>query len=459
MAFGSDRSANFVIAAKDAATGPIGDIGKAMGRLQSSAGAAFKAIAAGAVVAATALAGLVIASIKAAVEDNLAQTRLVATLRARNLATTENLALIDKAIEKGAKLAFTDDDIRAGIETATQFTGKFGKALKILEVAQDLSIAKGISLEQATKLVGKAFAGSGNALKNYGINLQKNVRFTETKIDKDRRGNEHEIEITKTRKETIKGMEALALITEQYGGIADEVSQTVGFKFAAAQITFNEQIEALGYRFLPAVTTAMDFLATNVLPITEQLFTTLGDVIFDAGAKLTEKGGFVDSVLAVVGPIGEKLSPIIQELADNVGKLLGKVGDLVVALWDDGKGPLALAVSAIGGAFEILLGIINGVIEVITFLINLALEAIKLLDRLSAKQPGMSAGAAAAAGSTTFGLGTGVGGGAGGGGSSGYPTAPIGANIVIGTQATSSLDLYYGLQARTNTGQSIPGRD
>ena len=48
MAFGSDRSANFVIAAKDAATGPIGDIGKAMGSLKSSAGAAFKAIAAGA---------------------------------------------------------------------------------------------------------------------------------------------------------------------------------------------------------------------------------------------------------------------------------------------------------------------------------------------------------------------------------------------------------------------------
>ena len=47
MAFGSDRSANFVIAAKDAATGPIGNIGKAMGRLKSSAGAAFKRLVLG----------------------------------------------------------------------------------------------------------------------------------------------------------------------------------------------------------------------------------------------------------------------------------------------------------------------------------------------------------------------------------------------------------------------------
>lgn len=458
MAFGSDRSANFVIAAKDAATGPIGDIGKAMGRLQSSAGAAFKAIAAGAVVAATALAGLVVASIKAAVEDDLAQTRLVATLRARNLATKENLALIDKAIEKGAKLAFTDDDIRAGIETATQFTGKFGKALKILEVAQDLSIAKGISLEQATKLVGKAFAGSGNALKNYGINLQKNVRFTETKIDTDRRGNEHEIEITKTRKETIKGMEALALITEQYGGIADEVSQTVGFKFAAAQITFNEQIEALGYRFLPAVTTAMDFLATNVLPVTEQLFTTLGDVIFDFGTKLTEKGGVVDSVMAVVGPIGEDLGVALGDTGTKIGTMLGKIGELVTALWGDGTGPLAIAVAGIGGVFQVFLATLNLVLDVINFIITAATEAMKLLDRLNSKQGSMNTGAAAAAGSTTFGLGTGVGGGAGGGGSSGYPTGPIGANITIGGNAASSIDLYYGGQAGASTGRQIPGR-
>jgi hypothetical protein len=99
------------------------------------------------------------------------------------------------------------------------------------------------------------------------------------------------------------------------------------------------------------------------------------------------------------------------------------------------------------------------VLDVINFIITAATEAMKLLDRLNSKQGSMNTGAAAAAGSTTFGLGTGVGGGAGGGGSSGYPTAPIGANIVIGTSATSSLDLYYGLQARTNTGQFIPGRN
>ena len=54
MAFGSDRSANFVIAAKDAATKPMGNIGKAMGKLKSVGVTAFKALAAGVAIAAAA---------------------------------------------------------------------------------------------------------------------------------------------------------------------------------------------------------------------------------------------------------------------------------------------------------------------------------------------------------------------------------------------------------------------
>ena len=60
MAFGSDRSANFVIAAKDAATKPLGNVGKAMGRLRGAAGTAFKAIGGAALAATAAIAGLLI---------------------------------------------------------------------------------------------------------------------------------------------------------------------------------------------------------------------------------------------------------------------------------------------------------------------------------------------------------------------------------------------------------------
>ena len=430
MAFGSDRSANFVIAAKDAATGPIGDIGKAMGRLKSSAGAAFKAVAAGAAVAATALAGFVVASVKGAIEDQRSTILTTAALKARGFELDKIGPKIEEQIKAFQRFGKTDDDVRAGLEVGSRFFKGQTNLLKANATAAAISSVTGRDMADVMALIGKAANGQTRGLAALIGPIEKNATVTDI----------------------------LKQANEKFLPVAEELADSVSGRLLTSQIVFGEQMDALGARFIPAVTEALGFLATNVLPVTEQLMTTLGDVIFDAGAKLTEKGGFVDSVLAVVGPIGEKLSPKIQELADNVGKLLGKVGDLVVALWDDGKGPLALAVSAIGGAFEVLLGIINGVIEVITFLINLTVEALKLLDRLSAKQPGMSAGAAAAAGSTTFGLGTGVGGGAGSSGTSPYSTGPIGATINIGTNSLNSLDLYYGTQSSVATGRTVPGR-
>ena len=431
MAFGSDRSANFVIAAKDAATGPIGDIGKAMGRLKSSAGAAFKAVAAGAAVAATALAGFVVASVKGAIEDERSTILTNAALKARGFELDKIGPKIEEQIKAMQRLGFTDDDVRGGLEVGSRFFKNQENLLKANATAANIAAATGSSLSEAMMAIGKASNGSTKGLKNLGIEVEKGA--------------------------TLKDI--LRAADEKYLGIAEELADSTSGKMLAAQIAFGEQMDALGARFIPAVTDALGFLATNVLPVTEELMTKLGDVIFDAGAKLTEKGGFVDSVLAVVGPIGEKLQPKIQELADTVGKLFDAVFKLVGALWDDGKGPLAIAVTSIAGFFtDILLPAIKLVLDIVTLVVNTVTEALKLLDRLSAKQPGMSAGAAAAAGSTVYGLGTGVGGGAGGSGTSAYPTGPIGANIVIGTQATSSLDLYLGSQSTISTGRTVPGR-
>jgi hypothetical protein len=426
MAFGSDRSANFVIAAKDAATGPIGDIGKAMGRLQSSAGAAFKAIAAGAAVAATALAGFVVASVKGAIEDQRSTILTNAALKARGFELDKIGPKIEEQIKAFQRFGKTDDDVRAGLEVGSRFFKGQNNLLKANATAAAISSVTGKDMATVMGLIGKAANGTTRGLAALIGPIEKGATVTDI----------------------------LKQANEKFLPVAEELADSVGGKLLTAQIEFGEQMDALGGRFIPAVTDALGFLTTNVLPITEELMTTLGDVIFDAGAKLTEKGGFVDSVLAVVGPIGEKLSPKIQELADNVGKLLGKVGDLVVALWDDGDGPLAIAVSAIGGAFELLLGIINGVIEVITFLINLATEAIKLLDRLGGKSREQAAFPTFTGGGGAYG-----GGGGGGGGMSPYPTGPIGANVVIGTQTLDTIDLRLGGQANSSTGRFIPGID
>ena len=281
MAFGSDRSANFVIAAKDAATGPLGNVGKAMGKLRGVAGTAFKVIAGAALAAASAITGFVTASIIGAIADEKATARLNATLRARGLLTEKNTKAIEEAIAAGQRLAFTDDDVRTSIETATQFTGKFSNALKIQRVAQDLAVAKGIDLATATQIVGKAFTGNGKALKAYGIELTKTKTVTSQVEKVTERNGSFLVDQVKTTTQAVKGQAALNLITEQFGGIANEVAGTTAVKLEAAFIRFNESMESFGAKFLPLVNEGLTFLVEEALPAFEGLLDEVGPVLTD----------------------------------------------------------------------------------------------------------------------------------------------------------------------------------
>lgn len=424
MAFGSDRSANFVISAKDAASNVINGIGKSMGSLKSAAGTAFKAVAAGALAAATAIAGFAVAGIKAAIEDEQQTIRLNAALRARGFALDKLSPKVEEQIKAMQRLGFTDDQVRAGLEVGSRFFKNQDNLLRANAVAANIAAVTGKDLATVMLAIGRGAQGSTRGLMSLGIEVEKGAKLKDI----------------------------LRAADEKYAGTAEELANSTAGKFAAAQITFNEQIEALGYRFLPAVSDAMNFLSTTVLPATDKVFGAVGETITGLAGELTKKGGVVDSFIAVAAPIGEKLSPKIQELAGNIGELLGKVGELVVALWDDGEGPLALAVSGLQGFFESLLFVINGVVEVIKTIITVATEALKLLDKLGGKARGQAAFPTFTGGGGAYG---GGGGGGGGGGMSPYPSGPIGANITIGTNAASSLDLYYGLQSRTQTGQTV----
>ena len=425
MAFGSDRSANFVIKAKDAATGPLGKIGGAMGKLRSTAGTAFKAIAAGALAAAGAIASFATAAVIGAIADEKAAARLNATLRARGLLTEKNTTAIEKAIEAGQRLAFTDDDVRTSIETATQFTDNFSKALKIQRVAQDLAVAKGMDLASATSLVGKAFAGNGRALKSFGIELQKTIHWTETKIEKDKTGYLTEEKVAKSRKQTIKGMAALNLITEQFGGIANEVAGTTAVKMEAAFIRFNEAMETFGAKLLPMVNEALTFITEKALPAFERLMADLG--------------------------------PIVTDLVDNyVRPLVDSVGELF-AVFDNGEGSINLLTLALTP-------------------LKLALQAIKIVvDAIVAglKIIGIGKGSGAAQNLAAAAANAGYGGGsfvnpmnAGprtantpttSGYTSGYGMAPV--SLTIGTKAQSELAYKYGAAARTATATRNTGRN
>jgi len=429
---GSSAQVTFAFLAKDSASATIRGLSKTVSGLGSVAGKVGGLLKTGLKVGVAAIAGVVAGATaalykftQAAIEDEAAQAKLNAVLKARGLATKENLAATEESIKAGAKLAFTDDQVRDGLATATQFTNDFSKAQKILSVSQDLARAKNISLEKATLLVGRAYDGNTTGLSRMGIALEKGA----------------------------KGTKALDAVTAKFGGSADAYTQTTAGGIAALQIQLAEAGESIGQSLLPILNDLLKVFNEKALPVIlnvvdgiksfidnnrgliasvvetvagfvgnlipvlvsvgEFIFGTIIPAIVGFVEKLTAPGGVTDSVGKVVGGILDNLVPAFGTFFDGVSKLIGKVFELVGVLWGDGTGPLAIAVGAIGGALSIVLKIIGNIAGAIGTAIDFVIKLGKtIMDSplgFIIKAIGGIVGAAAGAVGGAFGLGGGGG--------------------------------------------------
>jgi hypothetical protein len=338
----SDRSANFVVKAKDAATGPLGKIGGAMSKLKGAAGAAFKAIAAGAVAAAAAVTAFTIGAIKGAMDDEKATIRLNAALKARGQNLDTLGPKINEQIKAMERLGVTDDEVRDGLEVGSRFFKNQNTLLKANATAANIAAATGKPLATVMLALGRGTQGSTRALAGLGIEVEKGA----------------------------KAQDILTAANQKYAGVAEEIANSTSGKFAAAQITLNEKVEEFGAKFLPAVNEALTFFTEKILPLVTPALDFLGEIIFNVGNAFAGKGGIVESVGKVVGPLIEDLMPAIGEIAGAVGGLFDAVGKLIGALWGDGNGALANVVKIIGGLFKGLLEFIKPVIDAFAWIID-----------------------------------------------------------------------------------------
>jgi hypothetical protein len=472
---GSSAQVTFAFLAKDQASAAIRGISKSLSGLGSVATKVGGLLKTGLKVGAAAIAGVVAGATaalykftQAAIEDEAAQAKLNAVLKARGLATKENLAATEESIKAGAKLAFTDDQVRAGLATATQFTNDFSKAQKILAVSQDLARAKNISLEKATLLVGRAYDGNTTGLSRMGIALAKGA----------------------------KGTKALDAVTKKFGGSAEAYTQTTAGGIAALQIQLAEAGESIGQSLLPVLNDLLKVFNEKALPVIlnvvdgiksfidnnrgliasvvetvagfvgnlipvlvqvgEFIFGTIIPAIVGFVEKLTAPGGVTDSVGKVVGGILDNLVPAFGTFFDGVGKLIGKVFELVGVLWGDGTGPLAIAVQAIGGAFSIVLSILGNIGGAIATAIDFVMKLGKaIMDSpigfLIKAIAGVVGGAAGAIGGA-FGLGGGGGGVVPAAVTSGNGRDSVGGRYVVENSITFGRDAYSSIN--TNIGSS-----
>jgi len=223
--------------------------------------------AAGAV---TALAGGLALAAKAAIADEQSQKLLETQLRATlgpNQALADSMA--DFVDQTQLATGVADDELRPALAGLVRFTGDATKAQELLTLSIDASKATGKDLAAVSTAIGRAYDGNFTSLKKLGIPLDENIIKT---------------------KDFKAAQEAL---TTQFGGAAAANANTYAGRLQILKIRFDEMVEGIGYRVLPALGQLLDYVDKLIKIMDDR---GLGGVISELGGKLRR---FVDPFQAL----------------------------------------------------------------------------------------------------------------------------------------------------------------
>jgi len=331
-------------------------------------GAAFAAAAAAAGAYAIKIG---VEGVKAAIEDEKAQTQLALALENATGATTAQIAATEQSIlQMSLATGVADDQLRPALGRLVRSTGDITKAQDLLSTALDVSTATGKPLETVANALGKAYDGNTAALGKLGIGLSaaelKTMDFTQ-----------------------VQGR-----LSDLFGGAAARNADTYAGRIARMQVAFDEAKETIGFALLPILEKVINFINQNALPAINAFskafsldgnglggtITTLGNIITSVFTPIIN--GMVKAFSYVKDAIGDNLDTfkefggyIATYLAPVIGTVLG--GALQVA------GKIAGGViDVIAGVVKILNGLISGAVAGINALIS-AYNAIPFLPNVS----------------------------------------------------------------------------
>jgi hypothetical protein len=357
----------------------VSGFGDKVAKFGKVAGAAFAAAGA----AAAAYAGkLLVDGVKAAIEDEAAQVKLATSLRNVTGATEAQIAAVESQITKTSLLTgVTDDELRPSFERLVRSTKDSQEALKLQQLALDISAGSGKSLEAVTNALGKGLDGSTASLGKLGVGL------------------------TAAELKSMSMEEITAKLADTFGGQASEKADTFQGKMARLQVAFSEGKETVGAFVLDAITPMVTGFVNNVIPAIQKLAEELGPKLTPIFTTLTEYirdtviptfkaiWGFITEFL--IPTIGTVLSPIIDGLRSAFEKVAGKikenetnlkplktlfenvakvVRDVIAPVIGTVLGKafdtLGTAISLVIGLFSTLVGVVNSAFQAIKNIVN-----------------------------------------------------------------------------------------
>ena len=266
------------------------------------AAAAFAGAAAAAVAYGTKLA---VDGVKAAIEDEAAQLRLAAALKAATGATDAQIkATEDMILKTSLATGVADDKLRPAMQRLAVSTKDTEEAQKLLNLALDISKGRGIELETVANALGRAQDGNTTALGRLGLGLSKAELATLTFTQVQER------------------------LSDLYGGAAAANAETFQGKIDRLKVGFDEAKESLGVALLPQVEKFIGFLNTTGIPALNGFIAGLtGDEGLSASLNETQRSAeaFGNAISKVAGLI----SGFITFVREAIGLVVSLANEMI----------------------------------------------------------------------------------------------------------------------------------
>jgi hypothetical protein len=213
------------------------------GKLEKFGKVAAAAFAAAAAAAAAYAGKLAIEGVKAAIEDEAAQTRLATALQNVTGATTAQIAAIEQQILKTSlATGVADDQLRPALQRLATATSDTKNAQELLNLALDISASKNISVEAAANALAKAYDGNYGALAKLGV------------------------EMTASEMKAAGFQATVVSLSDTFGGAATTQANTFEGQIARLKVAFDEAKETVGAALLPALRNLLDYFVNTLIP-------------------------------------------------------------------------------------------------------------------------------------------------------------------------------------------------
>jgi phage-related protein len=321
------------------ASADVETFGDKMGKVGKMVGAAFAAAAAAAGAYAIKIG---VEGVKAAIEDEKAQTQLALALENATGATQAQIAATEQSIlQMSLATGVADDQLRPALGRLVRSTGDITQAQDLLSTALDVATATGKPLETVANALGKAYDGNTAALGKLGIGLSaaelKTMDFTE-----------------------VQGR-----LSDLFGGAAARNADTYAGRIARMQVAFDEAKETIGFALLPILEKVINFINQNALPAINAF----------SGAFSLDGNGLGGTITTVGNIITSVFTPIINGMIKAFGYVKEAIGDNLETFKEFGfyiSTYLAPIIGTVlGTALQVAGKIAGGVIDVIAGVVRI----------------------------------------------------------------------------------------